>query len=51
MKIRRLTALILVIASVLFTLPVYAAESPAYNDLSKQEPVTQRYVTLAELED
>lgn len=50
-KRNRIIAAVLSFVIVLLSVPVCAAGSPAYNELAEQEPVFQRELTLAELEE
>ena len=47
----RIVSAVLVVIIILLSLPVSAAGSPAYNALAEQEPVYQRELTLAGLEE
>ena len=51
MRFKKTVAVLLAITAVLLSLPVYAADSPAYNELALQDPVYEREVTLSELEE
>lgn len=51
MRFKKTLAVLLAITAVLLSLPVYAADSPAYNELAGQDPVYEREVTLSELEE
>ncbi len=51
MKLKKVIAVLLAAAAVLFSVPVSAAESPAYGVLAAEEPVYQRELTLSELEE
>lgn len=51
MNFKKILSVLLAVTAVLISIPVSAAESPAYNTLAAEEPVYQREVTLAELEE
>ena len=51
MKLKKAIAVLLAAAAVLLSIPVTAAGSHAYNELTDQEPVYEREVTLQELEE
>lgn len=51
MRFKKMIAVLLAAAALLLCIPVSAAGSPAYNELARQDPVYEREVTLAELEE
>ena len=51
MRYKKAVSVILALLFVFASLPVYAAEPNAYNELAAEEPVYQRELTLGELEE